>query len=153
MKSLLTIAILFGGILILDSCHDKFGEMSNTTVTVVVQDKAGNNLLNPATTGSYDPSAIRIFSVQDGGNRTELLNNLKVSTERGGSLTFNAEACPRKGSVATTAIQWRQNDEDVIESTIEKKPHSSHCSHVKANGVSKFDDQSSGASPVIVIVK
>ncbi len=151
MKSIFTLAILLGGVLLLNSCQDKFGEMSNTTVTVVVQDKAGNNLLNPATTGSYDPNAIRIFSIQD-GVRTEMLNNHKVSTEKGGSLTFNAEGCPKKGNVATTAIQWRQNDEDVIESTIEKKPHSSHCSHVKANGVSKFDDQSSG-SPVIVIIK
>jgi hypothetical protein len=153
MKSIFTIAILLAGSALLDSCQDKFGEMSNTTVTVVVKDKLGNNLLDPATSGAYDPTTIRLFSVQDGGTRSELLNNLKVTSANGGSLTFNAEGCPRKGSVATTAIQWRQNDEDVIESTIEKKPHSSHCSHIKANGVSKYDDQSSGTQPVIVIVK
>jgi hypothetical protein len=153
MKSIFTIAILLAGSALLDSCQDKFGEMSNTMVTVVVKDKLGNNLLDPATAGAYDPTAIRLFSVQDGGTRTELLNNLKVTSANGGSLTFQANAGPRKGNIATTAIQWRQNDEDVIESTIEKKPHSSHCSHVKANGVSKYDDQSSGTQPVIVIVK
>jgi hypothetical protein len=151
MKSLFKIVIFLGGTLVLDSCHDRLDEMSNTTVTVVVKDKLGNNLLNPATTGSYDPSAIRIFSVQD-GVRTELLNNLQVTTSNGGSLTFKADAGPRKGNLATTAIQWRQNDEDVIESTIEKTQHSSHCSHVKANGVSQYD-QSSGTTPVIVIIK
>src|SRR5690348_777417 len=99
MKSLFTIAVLFGGAFLLHSCHDRLDEMSNTTVTVVVKDKLGNNLLNPATTGSYDPSMIRIFSVQDNGLRSELLNNLKVTTANGGSLTFKADAGPRKGNV------------------------------------------------------
>jgi hypothetical protein len=153
MKSLLTIAILLGGTLTLDSCQDKFGGTADTNIAVVVKDKLGNNLLDQTSVGHYDASQIRLFSVNN-GVRTEIANSkFKITSEHGGSLNFGAEAAsPNSGNQSVTAVVWGQNNEDVIESTVEHSKNSTQCSHVKCNGVTKYN-KDSGTARVIEIIK
>jgi len=152
MKSIFTFAAVICAMLVSSSCQEKCCGVADTNIAVVVKDKQGNNLLNQTTSGHYDADQIRLFSVNN-GVRTEIPSNkFTVSAMHGGSLNFAADASSKPGDLTVTAVVWAQNDEDVIESTLERAHNSTKCSHVKCNGVTKYT-KDSGSARVIEIIK
>jgi hypothetical protein len=160
MKSIIQIAIAFSLIAVVSSCHKEMCcEMVDLGIDIVVKDKNGNNLLDPTTQGSYDTNSIKVFEI-DNGVRTELIrlaNSPRYSIMKGANnatvLRLYPLATAKGEAVRTNTIQWRTNDEDVIESTVRGDKNSSHCNKVKCNGTEKYNSDKSQTQRVIEIIK
>ncbi len=134
--------------------------MKDIGVDVLVKDKSGNNLLDPTTVGYYNHDEVKLFDIEN-GVRTPVINTSGISRfliVTGDNNTtvlrlFPRDGAPKGETVRTNSIQWRANDEDVIESTLTSDHNSSHCSKVKCNGTVKYDGHDAAARRVIEIIK
>ncbi|CAN5488004.1 hypothetical protein BH10BAC4_BH10BAC4_17910 [soil metagenome] len=141
------------------SCKDRMCcAIVDVGVDVYVKDQSGNNLMDPSTSGFYDQTGIKLFDL-DNGVRTQLFNtntNRYTIVQEGKDVflrIFPKEPSTNSEITRTTYIQWRTNDEDVIESTLSKSKDSSHCTKVKCNGTVKYDSQTASSRRVVEIIK
>jgi len=124
------------------SCSRPCCDNIDVSIHVTVKDQAGNNLLDPATTGFFKQDEIRFYSLKN-GSRTQIFNinnNLYNFILDGAhsSLTLYA------GDETMNAIivQWRGTDEDLFEYTTERTKNSIVCTVVKCNGTTRYDPKS-----------
>ena len=148
MKPGYSVLFAFFLLTLLISCSQPCCTNIDINVTVSVKDQAGNNLLDPATTGFYKPEEIKLFSLNN-GVRTQLVNTNtnKYHVYQEGAKSFLTFYPEGSGSIITTIVQWRTNDEDVFESTLESTKNSTICTAVKCNGVVKFDLKAGVVNP------
>ncbi len=138
------------------SCHEKSINVVDLEVQVVVKDKNGNNLLDPKTQGFYEHNAIKFFEIEN-GVKTEVVDSFIPRFEivtAGNELRVRFTPAMQSGNgnvTRTNSIQWRVNDEDVIESTVNRDQNNVHCNKVKCNGTIKYDDNSVDGTRVRVI--
>ncbi|NOT73348.1 MAG: hypothetical protein HOP08_00370 [Cyclobacteriaceae bacterium] len=159
MKRTLKLLPAFLIAFLITSCKsDVTPSIPDLTTDIMVLDQRGNNLLSTSSANSYKFEDIRLFSVEN-GKRNELINSgaskyFQVIQDNSGRtlLRINPDVAT-KSSVITTAINWRANDEDVIEISSSKSSNKSHYDNVKCNGSNVHQPASNPAARYVEIVK
>jgi len=115
--------LLFLTIVLLFSCTKKENNLKGIdldyAVEISVSDKAGNDLLNPATPNAFFEKSIRIFYVKDGVKKEFYESNLDRPRN------FHIDETDGKYKMhliaySETHIQWNENDADTLRAEINK---------------------------------
>jgi hypothetical protein len=125
MKTTFCILII---VLLLSSCKEKQDSMSgfiDTNVEISVQDKAGNDLLNPSNQSAYLAQNIKIYYLIDGIKKEINQANLDFTKnfmiyEIDGKYQMRLFLNCSYESTSITYVQWNENDTDTFKTEILK---------------------------------
>jgi hypothetical protein len=128
MKTILSILIIS---LVLSSCKKDEPKLSNVidgNLGITLQDKAGNDLFNPANPGAYLAKDVKVFYLTNGvkeevyyANQTYPRNfYFDTDPEPDGKywMTLFLNLAQPDGAYAITYIQWNENDTDTLKTQV-----------------------------------
>lgn len=156
MRTTLVFAIL---LFVMSSCNkDKEGKFNlDAGIEIYVQDKSGNDLLNPSIQNAYKESEIKIYYLIDGVKKEVYYPNYDYPRNfriiEAGSKYYMMLSPNGNDSeeYPTTYIQWNESDTDTIKCEFSRTSNSIICTKIWYNGSLAWSDYSNGR--IIQIVK
>jgi hypothetical protein len=136
-------------LLLLLSCHKTIGsDIIDTSISLLVENSAGENAFYPANPNGVDPDALKLF-YQENGNIIEVYNanldcpkNICYVSEQGLSYINIFPNDTKRENEPLTFLQWPNGDMDTLKCHFIRKNDDAYlvCDSVWFNGTRMFPD-------------
>ena len=141
------------------TCNKKTDEILSTTVSIILLDQQGQNLLS--TTSNLKENDIEVFVVRNGETAPFKPTNgnprgfsIRKTIDNKEFLNFDGfDYLARKAEYTTTLIKLGSYGTDTIKCQIVSSGNHTRVTKVWYNGILKFDDSVNKIAPLFTVIK